>query len=131
MKKVNERLDKAYKAIRNEEFNKSEWLPKPWEVVRQPTKHGRIKDTGVPIAELKEIGKRITTFPSDLEVHKTIEKIYSGRVKSIETGKAIDFPTAESLAFATLVDEGFSVRLSGEDCERYFFYIFNFRGTFS
>lgn len=34
MKKVNDRLDKAYKAIRNEEFNKSEWLPKPWEVIR-------------------------------------------------------------------------------------------------
>ena len=115
---MNERLDKAYKAIRNEEFNKSEWLPKPWEVVRQPTKHGRIKDTGVPANELKEIGKKITTFPKDLEVHKTIEKIYQARAKSLESGKAIDFPTAESLAFATLVDEGFSVRLSGEDCER-------------
>lgn len=76
----------------------------------------------MPTNELKEIGKKITTFPKDLEIHKTIEKIYQTRNKSLETGKAIDFPTAESLAFATLVDEGYSVRLSGEDCER---------GTFS
>ena len=44
------------------------------------------------------------------------------RRKAIETGEGIDWATAEALAFATLLDEGYPVRLSGQDCER---------GTFS
>lgn len=71
---------------------------------------------------MKSIGAKITTLPSDLEVHPTIKKIYEQRVKSIEEGKGIDFATAESLAFGSLLEEGFSVRLSGQDVER---------GTFS
>ena len=44
------------------------------------------------------------------------------RKKSIIEGKGIDWGTAEALAFASLMDEGFHVRLSGQDVER---------GTFS
>ena len=44
------------------------------------------------------------------------------RRKAIETGEGIDWATAEALAFASLVDDGHRVRLSGQDCER---------GTFS
>lgn len=68
------------------------------------------------------MGLKLFTLPSDLKAHKMISKIYGGRVKAIETGKDIDYGTAEALAFGTLMDEGYSVRLSGEDCER---------GTFS
>ena len=49
-------------------------------------------------------------------------KNYAARHQSIVEGKGIDWATAEQLAFASLLDEGFNVRLSGEDCER---------GTFS
>ena len=55
-------------------------------------------------------------------IHKTLEKIFNLRKKSIEDGKTIDWSTAESLAFGTLITEGFSVRLSGQDSGR---------GTFS
>ena len=51
-----------------------------------------------------------------------VDKIYNERLHSIKVGKAIDWATAESLAFATLLDEGYGVRLSGQDSGR---------GTFS
>ncbi len=61
-------------------------------------------------------------IPSTFNIHPTIKKIYELRKKSIEIGEGIDFGTAESLAFGSLLNEGFNVRLSGQDVER---------GTFS
>ncbi len=51
-----------------------------------------------------------------------MKKIYELRKKTIAEGKGIDWGTAESLAFGSLIDEGFHIRLSGQDVER---------GTFS
>ena len=53
---------------------------------------------------------------------QNIKKIFDLKKKSIESGKNIDWSTAETLAFGTLLVEGFSVRLSGQDSGR---------GTFS
>lgn len=49
-------------------------------------------------------------------------KIFREREKACATGQGIDWGTAEALAFASLVDEGYHIRLSGQDVER---------GTFS
>ncbi len=78
--------------------------------------------SGVDKTKLLEIGKKISTVPSDFSVHKTLKKIFDLRAKVIREGKIIDWSTAESLAFGTLLTEGFSVRLSGQDSGR---------GTFS
>jgi 2-oxoglutarate dehydrogenase E1 component len=66
--------------------------------------------------------KKFQTIPKNFNIHKTLKKIFDLRIKAIEKGKAIDWSTAESLAFGTLLTEGFSVRLSGQDSGR---------GTFS
>ena len=50
------------------------------------------------------------------------KEIYNERLESVINGKNIDWATAESLAFATLLNEGYGVRLSGQDVGR---------GTFS
>jgi len=55
-------------------------------------------------------------------VHKTIQRFLDNRRQAVETGEGVDWATAEALAFATLLDEGYPVRLSGQDSER---------GTFS
>ena len=55
-------------------------------------------------------------------MHPIIKKIYDQRRESIENGTGIDFATAESLAFGSLLKDGFNVRFSGQDVER---------GTFS
>jgi 2-oxoglutarate dehydrogenase E1 component len=53
-----------------------------------------------------------------VDVHKTVERVIARRRESYETGKDIDWGAAEHLAFASLLDEGFPVRLSGQDCGR-------------
>ena len=53
-----------------------------------------------------------------MNVHKTVERVINRRRESYETGKDIDWGGAEHLAFATLLDEGAPVRLSGQDSGR-------------
>lgn len=61
-------------------------------------------------------------MPKEENFHRLVRKIFDQRLKTIEDGKGIDWGTAEALAFATLVEDGFDVRISGQDVER---------GTFS
>src|SRR6202022_4350587 len=68
------------------------------------------------------IGQKITKVPEGFHVHRTIARFLEHRRKTIETGSAIDWSTAEALAFCSLLLEGHRVRLSGQDSER---------GTFS
>ena len=75
--------------------------------------YGSINDTGVDKKIIVELGKKISTLPTDFEFHPQIRKIYEARLKSIEEGKGIDFGTAEALAFATLMQEGHHIRISG------------------
>ena len=84
---------------------------------------GKIKkDSGVDSKKLIRIGKKISTIPQNFNVHKTLKRIFELRFKIFDETKKIDWSTAESLAFATLLTDGFSVRLSGQDSGR---------GTFS
>ena len=78
--------------------------------------------TGVELARLQLIGDRITAAPEGFNVHKTISRFLENRRAAIKSGEGIDWSTAEALAFGSLLDEGFPVRLSGQDSER---------GTFS
>ena len=78
--------------------------------------------SGVDKKKLIDIGKKISSIPDDFSVHKTLKKIFDLRKNTINEGKYIDWSLAESLAFGTLLTEGFSVRLSGQDSGR---------GTFS
>jgi len=71
---------------------------------------------------MREIGNKITVLPPDGKFHHQIQKIFKARNEAINSGTGIDWGTAEALAFATLIDEGNHVRISGQDVER---------GTFS
>ena len=120
--KIKAELEKAYQASKSHKFTLEEWKNEEWEEIKKPEKHGRVKDTGINTKLLREIGERITTLPEDWNFHPQVKKIYDARVKSIKEGHGIDWGTGEALAFASLIHEGFHVRLSGQDVER---------GTFS
>lgn len=75
-------------------------------------------DTGVPLAELKRLGQRITTIPEKFKLHPLVEKVVNDRRNMIEGKQALDWGMGEHLAFASLVSSGYGVRITGQDCGR-------------
>jgi 2-oxoglutarate dehydrogenase E1 component len=104
--------------------NKADWLDGAWSGLRTADNQDeqRRGKTAVPVKTLKEIGRKLTEVPKDFEVHKTIGRFLDNRRAAIESGEGIDWATAESLAFGSILLDGNPVRLSGQDSER---------GTFS
>ncbi|MBX9575567.1 MAG: 2-oxoglutarate dehydrogenase E1 component [Caulobacteraceae bacterium] len=115
-------LDAEFDAGKAFQASKADWLDGQWKGVGLPEDDERRGMTAVPLAKLKSLGERLTTIPADVDVHKTLKRVIDGRRAAIEAGEGLDWATAESLAFASLLDEGFPVRLSGQD---------SVRGTFS
>ena len=120
------RLDAEYEAGSGYKPNKADWLEGVWATLKSAPsaeqEEARRGKTGVEIGKLRALGEKLSNVPEGFHAHKTIGRFMDNRRKAIETGVGIDWATAEALAFATLVDEGYRVRLSGQDCER---------GTFS
>jgi 2-oxoglutarate dehydrogenase E1 component len=75
-------------------------------------------DTGVPLAELKRLGERITTIPDTFKIHSLVDKVIGDRRKMAKGEQMLDWGMGEHLAFATLVSSGYAVRLSGQDAGR-------------
>ncbi len=116
-------LDKEFEIGQAYRPNKADWLDGRWSGMKVANKEGpRRGNTGVEIEDLKRLGERLTTIPSDFNIHRTVKRFIDNRRKMIDTGEKIDWATAEALAFASLCDEGNPIRLSGQDSER---------GTFS
>jgi len=118
------RLDAELEAAQSYRANKADWLDGRWAGFKTggDGEDPRRGQTGVQIAALKDIGKKITTLPPDFHLHRTLNRFLDNRRKAIETGTNIDWATGEALAFSSLLLEGHRVRLSGQDSER---------GTFS
>ncbi|MBU6516698.1 2-oxoglutarate dehydrogenase E1 component [Pantoea sp. B270] len=72
----------------------------------------------VDTKRLQELARRISSIPEAVEVQSRVAKIYNDRKEMAEGNKLFDWGGAENLAYATLVDEGIPVRLSGEDSGR-------------
>ena len=117
-------LDAEFEIASGYKPNKADWLDGRWSGLKsaREAEDPRRGNTGVDIAELRDIGKKITGVPQGFHVHKTIQRFLDHRAKAIESGEGIDWSTAEALAFCALLKEGNPVRLSGQDSER---------GTFS
>jgi 2-oxoglutarate dehydrogenase E1 component len=79
-------------------------------------------ETGVSSDSLKSIARALVKYPEGFQPHPKLAKIVEKRVETVEVGQGIEWGMAELLAFGSLVLEGRSVRLSGQDCGR---------GTFS
>ena len=101
---------------------KLEWFEGVWSRFKPEKGKDKRGNTGASIEKIRKIGEKITYIPKDFNVHPTIKKIFQNKKKMFETGKGFDWSTAEQLAFAILLEEGYPVRLSGQDSGR---------GTFS
>ncbi|SDM54079.1 2-oxoglutarate dehydrogenase E1 component [Pedobacter antarcticus] len=79
-------------------------------------------DTAVDKSVLLDIAKKISTLPAGKKFFKKIEKLFGERNKMATSTHIFDWAMGEQMAYATLLEEGKRVRLSGQDVER---------GTFS
>ena len=64
------------------------------------------------------LAKRVAEYPENVKAHSRVEKIYNDRKEMATGNKPFDWGMAETMAYATLLDEGTHVRISGEDAGR-------------
>jgi 2-oxoglutarate dehydrogenase E1 component len=117
-----ERLGEELSVAQSHLPNKADWLDGRWTGLETAPRGDRRGDTPVDMETLKKVGEAISQFPPAFHAHKTIVRQIQAKRHMIETGEGIDWATGEALAFGTLLDEGYAVRLSGQDSSR---------GTFS
>jgi 2-oxoglutarate dehydrogenase E1 component len=87
----------------------SEYLGADWS---EPVK------TAVDMGRLRALGKAITSFPSDWVLHPRVLAVMQARERMVSGELALDWGCAETLAYASLVQEGYPVRLTGQDAGR-------------
>jgi 2-oxoglutarate dehydrogenase E1 component len=80
------------------------------------------EDTTYSVDKLKHIAKVVSTVPENVQFVRKAERILQGRAKMVFDTNTLDWGMAENLAYGSLLEEGFNVRISGQDVER---------GTFS
>ncbi len=118
----NAMLSESFDTADNFRTNKADWLDGRWSGLSVAEGEARRGETAVPVQTLQEIGTKLATIPKEVNAHRTLKRVFKARMDAVTSGENIDWATAESLAFGSLIDEGFPVRLVGQDSTR---------GTFS
>ncbi|MBK1833488.1 2-oxoglutarate dehydrogenase E1 component [Roseibacillus ishigakijimensis] len=121
--KIWNRLEEGYEEMRRlEEEGERTVFSGSTAVEQEAYKHDTVM-TGVSEEVLKKVGHVLTDIPADFNLHPTLKKRFvPRRAQAMAEGEGIDWALAESLAWGSLLLEGYPVRLSGQDCRR---------GTFS
>lgn len=91
------------------QFNWSRYLSANW---NDPA------ETAVPTEELKRLGTRITTIPEGFILHPRVQKIIDDRRKMTSGALPLDWGCAETLAYASLLQQEYAVRIVGQDSGR-------------
>ncbi|XP_026279929.2 2-oxoadipate dehydrogenase complex component E1 isoform X1 [Frankliniella occidentalis] len=101
------------------------FVPKPtyfqrqWSSVEQAGAAVTSWDTGVDVQLLRHIARKSVEYPEHFNVHPHLKKIHvDARLRRAEEGAAIDWATAEAMAFGSLLAQGFDVRITGQDVGR-------------
>jgi 2-oxoglutarate dehydrogenase E1 component len=118
-------LESEFEAAASYLPNKADWFEGRWAGLGKPDEPvlGRRNiATALDDATYERVARVLTTVPEGLAIHKTLARIIETKKQALDSGEGIDWATAEGLAFGSLLAEGKSVRLSGQDSGR---------GTFS
>lgn len=111
------------KSVEAKSPNAGQYCTAQWNGLQDMTvRNAQVEPTAVPGQVLMDLGLQFATIPEDIRLQKAIGDAYKAKKTSIEAGKNIDWATGEAFAFATLLAEGYPVRIAGQDAQR---------GTFS
>lgn len=83
---------------------------------------GKEADTSVAKKKLVDLGTKLCEVPSDFPVNPKVSKLLESRKADLKDSKPIDWATGEKLAFASILNDGVGIRITGQDSGR---------GTFS
>ncbi|MFH4968482.1 2-oxoglutarate dehydrogenase E1 component [Gaetbulibacter sp. M240] len=128
-----DKIQEDFKATLEEEYEKSkvaeaskvrEFMPDRWSKFKRQGLEAMLKpvETTYSKEQLKSISKVVSTVPEGAKFLRKAERILEGRAKMVFETDNLDWGMAETLAYGSLMEEGFNVRISGQDVER---------GTFS
>ncbi|MFD0932414.1 2-oxoglutarate dehydrogenase E1 component [Psychroflexus salinarum] len=123
--KIKTKLNEEYEVSKKEENARvTKILQEEWEGYSHADKYKMLEpvDTTFDLDKLSKLAESITTLPEDKSFMRKIEKLTKTRHKMYFEKNELDWAMGELLAYATLLDEGHDVRISGQDVER---------GTFS
>ncbi|WP_417249616.1 2-oxoglutarate dehydrogenase E1 component [Celeribacter sp.] len=115
-------LNDEFEAGKTYKPNKADWLDGRWKHLNAEGEEYQRGETAISEQTMTEVGKSLTSYPEEFNIHKTVARQLAAKAKMFEEGKGFDWATAEALAFGSLLTEGYPVRLSGQDSTR---------GTFS
>ncbi len=118
----NSYLEQAFEATKSYKPNKADYLEGAWTGLKVAYGDERRGETSITEKDMQALGKVLTTVPSDFHLNAKIARQLEAKQDMFKTGQGFDWGTAEALAFGSLLDETFRVRLSGQDVGR---------GTFS
>lgn len=91
-------------------------------IVPQDNSFFKPVDTSVDQKELENIAKQIVTVPSQVKILSKLKRVFDDKMQMVDGNKPFDWGTAELMAYGSLIKQGHSVRLAGQDAKR---------GTFS
>ncbi|MCB4798474.1 2-oxoglutarate dehydrogenase E1 component [Neotamlana laminarinivorans] len=120
-----ETLESEYEKSKEADSSKvREFMEERWEDFTRRGVDAMLKEveTTYPKNKLEHISKVVSTVPEGVKFLRKAERILEGRKKMVFETDTLDWGMAETLAYGTLMEEGFNVRISGQDVER---------GTFS
>jgi 2-oxoglutarate dehydrogenase E1 component len=118
-------LEKEFDLSKQDKTSKvNEFMPSTWEAFDREDLGSMLEsvDTTYKADQLKHIAKVVSTVPEGVKFLRKAERILEGRAKMVFETNKLDWGMAENLAYGSLMEEGFNVRISGQDVER---------GTFS
>lgn len=115
-------LDDEFEVAPSYKPNQADWLEGKWSGMKKAKGVIRRGKTAEDEATLRRLIRTLTSVPGDFNLHKTLGRLLDRKREMLESGEGIDWATAEALAFGSLLDDGYGVRLSGQDSGR---------GTFS
>lgn len=118
-------LDAGYEAAKTYRPNAADRLAGRWSSL-SPRGEGAAPTTGIEADRLRRLAAATVRVPDGFALNAKIERQWRDRLESLEIGETgqtgVTFATAEALAFASLLEDGKAVRLTGQDSRR---------GTFS
>ncbi len=124
-KKYKTTLEKNYESSKKEENSVvTKILQEEWKGFESGNAKDMLSDvdTSYKLDKLDKLAQKITTLPSDKKFLRKVERLIKARHKMYFEDNKLDWAMGELLAYATLLEEGHDVRITGQDVER---------GTFS